>query len=374
MRAGRGFRAPARCLLLAAGLAFAAGVAAEPLEYARALATATPPAVLEASPGLQLPSLRKGSKGDAVLRLNAALVRAGLTSFRPQPPDVYGAEHEFAVKLLQRHFGIQDDGIAGPILYANLAAGATQRNAAVEAFALRVERLAHEARSEGRRRMIVVNVPSFMLRAIDLDSGRTVVETPVIVGRRERPTPIGRFNVISLKFNPNWNPPPVVLKKDIEPRLGKGDARWFEKHGLIAVGPDGRTKPGHELTRAEYDAGWTFTQEPGEDNALGMLKFETDSKDRIYLHDTNERRLFAKPLRAQSSGCIRVRDWAALAAFLAGTTEDKVMERVDTGETRWVKVEKVPVYVEYSLGDVLGGKAVLFPDLYAGAAAPEGAR
>ena len=34
------------------------------------------------------------------LRLNQALVRAGLTSFSPQPPDVYGAEHEFAVKLM----------------------------------------------------------------------------------------------------------------------------------------------------------------------------------------------------------------------------------------------------------------------------------
>jgi murein L,D-transpeptidase YcbB/YkuD len=353
------------CRALAVLAWFAGDARAEPLEFSRALAQAMPPAVLETSPGIALPALRKGSKGDAVLRLNEALVRAGLTSFSPQPPEVYGAEHEFAVKLMQRHFGLLDDGIAGAILYANLAADAVARNAAVEAFAVRVEQLAHRARSEGRRKMIVVNVPSFMLRAIDLDTGRTVVETPVVVGRRERPTPIGRINVISLKFNPNWNPPPIVLEKDILPRLGKGDAKWFDKHDLVAVGPDGQTRPAHEITQADYDAGWKFTQLPGEDNALGVLKFETDSMDRIYLHDTNERSLFGKANRAQSSGCIRVRDWAALAAFLADTSEEKVMERVEAEQTRWDKVEKVPVFIEYSLGDVSRGKAVLFPDVYA---------
>jgi murein L,D-transpeptidase YcbB/YkuD len=358
-------RGCALCCTLAFLSWLAGGARAEPLEFSRALAQAMPPAVLEISPGIRLPALRKGSKGEAVLRLNEALVRAGLTSFSPQPPEVYGAEHEFAVKLMQRHFGLLDDGIAGAILYANLAADAAARNAAVEAFAVRVEQLAHQARSEGRRKMIVVNVPSFMLRAIDLDSGRTVVETPVVVGRRERPTPIGRINVISLKFNPNWNPPPIVLEKDILPRLGKGDAKWFDKHDLVAVGPDGETRPAHEITRADYDAGWKFTQLPGEDNALGVLKFETDSKDRIYLHDTNERSLFGKANRAQSSGCIRVRDWATLAAFLSNTTEEKVMERVEADQTRWDKVEKVPVFIEYSLGDVSRGKAVLFPDVYA---------
>lgn len=358
----------------AAALAFlaVATAAAEPLELSRQLVLAAPPPVAETTPAPALPSLRRGSKGPAVGRLTDYLVRAGLSSFRPAEPEVFGAEHEYAVRLLQRHFGLPEDGIAGPLLYANLAADLGRRSAAVEAFAFRLEALAHQARSEGRRKMIVVNVPSFTLRAIDLESGRTVVESPVVVGRRDRPTPVGRFNLISLKYNPGWNPPPVVVGRDIVPRLEGGEKarKWFDKYRLVGVGPDGATKPAHEVTRAEFEAGWKFRQQPGREGALGVLKFETDSKDHIYLHDTNERGLFSKALRGQSSGCIRVQKWLQLAAFVADAGEDAIRENVDKAVTHWQKIGKVPVFVEYSLGDVVGGKAVAYPDLYGGEAPP----
>ena len=359
---GMRFSYPSLILALAC---LAAPALAEPLELSRALVLATPPALLENPPSIRLPSLKKGSKGKAVSDLTDLLVRVGLTSFRPETPDVFGSEHDFAVKLLQRHFGLKDDGIAGALLYANLEADLERKNAAVESFAMRLEQLAYQARQEGRRKMIVVNVPSFTLRAIDLETGRTVVETAVVVGRRDRQTPIGRFNVISLKFNPTWSPPPIVIERDILPRLGGTDGKWFEKYRLVGKGPDGSIKPAIEVTREEVEAGWKFLQTSGQDNAMGLLKFETDSKENIYLHDTNERRLFDKPNRMQSSGCIRVQKWAELAAFIAGTGEDKIQENVGKNETFWQKVEKVPVFVEYSLGDVIGTKAVVFPDIYA---------
>ena len=53
---------------------------------------------------------------------------------------------------------------------------------------------------------------------------------------------------------------------------------------------------------------YRFTQPSGDGNALGVLKFETTSKQNIYLHDTNERILFTHNTRVYSSGCIRVKN------------------------------------------------------------------
>jgi L,D-transpeptidase YcbB len=337
---------------------------AEPLDLSRELILAMPP-LTEPVRAAHLPTLRKGSRGKAIGELRELLVKAGLEDFGPVQEDVFDDEYDAAVKMLQERFGLKPDGIAGPVLYANIETGLADKNAAVEAFALRLEQLAHVARSEGRRKMIVVNVPSFTLRAIDLTTGRTVVESPVVIGRRDRQTPLGRLNIISLKYNPTWTPPPLVLERDIVPRLDGGDRKWFDSHRLVATGPDGEVKEAHEVTREEYEAGWKFQQKPGPGNALGRLKFETDSKDNIYLHDTNEHRLFSKVNRTHSSGCVRVQKWAQLAAFLAETSEEKILDNVEKKGTEWQRIERVPVFVEYWRGDVSDKRAVYFPDIYA---------
>lgn len=339
---------------------------AEPLELSRQLVLSEPP-VLGASAGWsQLPPLRKGSKGAPVAELNRLIGESGLV-----PPVILTDERRFdrdlerTVITLQKRFGLKPDGIAGPQLYANLEHTLDAKRAAVEAFAIRLEHLAHEARQEGRRKMVVINVPSFTLRAIDLDSGKTILESPVIVGRKDRQTPIGRLNIVALITNPIWKPPPVVMKHDILPKLGK-DPKWWEKHPMTGIGPDGSTKPGQDVTPEEVAAGWKFVQPPGKENALGLLKFETDSKENIYLHDTSERALFANPTRTHSSGCVRVQKWQELAAFLSDTTVDKIGEAVEKNGTRGERIPgKVPVFIEYSQGDVINGNALYFPDIYA---------
>src|SRR3546814_309898 len=58
-------------------------------------------------------------------------------------------------------------------------------------------------------------------------------------------------------------------------------------------------------------------QPAGPENPLGRFRFHMDNDQAIYLHDTNEPDLFAKARRAISSGCVRVSDPFALAAFVA---------------------------------------------------------
>lgn len=355
----------ARAGTLLATALLAMSLRAEPLQLSQQLVLADPPLAGDVAAARQLPLLHKGMKGPAVRALSELIAQTGLISFAPADPTVFGREHDQAIKALQAHFGLKADGIAGPVLYTNLEISRSAKREAVEAFALRLEHLAHQARSEGRDKMVVINVPSFTLRAIDLNSGQTVVESPVIVGRRDRQTPIGRLNIVGLKANPTWKPPPVVMKHDILPKLGK-DPKWWDKHPLLGVAPDGTTKPGREVTIEEVEAGWKFIQEAGKSNALGHLKFETDSTENIYLHDTGERALFANVTRTHSSGCVRVQKWQALASFLSGKPVEEIDEVIEQKETRSVRIGRiVPVFVEYSLGDVVDGKALYFPDIYA---------
>ena len=348
------------CLLL---LLITGPLGAAPLDLSRALVMALP-ASTEAVVPPRLGSLRVGSKGAQVVLLSAWLRQVSPISFAPVKEDQFGKAHEASVKALQRHLGLHPDGIAGPMLYTNFEVNAARKNHAVEQFAYRLEEIAHEARSAGHRKMVVVNVPSFTLRAINLETGATVIESPVVVGRKDRPTPLGRIHIISLKFNPTWTPPPLVLKRDILPRLARGDRSWFEKHPLDAVSPSGEIRPAEEISIEDYRVGWTFVQRPGQDNALGLIKFETDSTENIYLHDTNDRRLFGIANRPQSSGCIRVDQWATLAAFLADTSEEDIRDKIAKRGTAWQKVRRTPVYIEYSQGDVFQGRAVYFPDIY----------
>src|SRR5690606_9984060 len=55
----------------------------------------------------------------------------------------------------------------------------------------------------------------------------------------------------------------------------------------------------------------------GDDNALGVFKFNFQNPYSVYLHDTNQRYLFQNENRALSHGCVRVEKWHALAAFIA---------------------------------------------------------
>ena len=59
-------------------------------------------------------------------------------------------------------------------------------------------------------------------------------------------------------------------------------------------------------------------QPPGDDNALGRIKFMFPNQHSVYLHDTNARALFGKDKRAFSHGCVRVDQPFKLAEVVLG--------------------------------------------------------
>ncbi len=58
-------------------------------------------------------------------------------------------------------------------------------------------------------------------------------------------------------------------------------------------------------------------QQPGGDNALGLVKFMLPNAYNVYLHSTPAQALFSNSRGAFSHGCIRVKDpWLSLRTFL----------------------------------------------------------
>lgn len=187
---------------------------------------------------------------------------------------------------------------------------------------------------------IVVNIPSYQL--IAFENFNPVLESKVVVGLKNRKTPLETLNVISLKYNPTWTPTVNMIKKHIK-RNGKINIDFLKKHGLKAY------KDGEEILYEDLinEENYHYSQPSGIDNALGVIKFETDSKKNIYLHDTNQPNLFNKKERAFSSGCVRVQNYLDLASWLSDSSKEKIEKNINKNKTYYQKVKKTPVFFTY---------------------------
>jgi hypothetical protein len=111
-------------------------------------------------------------------------------------------------------------------------------------------------------------------------------------------------------------------------------------------------------------------QIPGPDNPLGRIKFAFPNKYDIYLHDTNQKALFAKPDRDSSHGCIRVEKPMDLAHYLMQDDPQwsggQLEAAIATGENRDVPLKRpVPVYILYFTAQVRpDGDLEFYEDIY----------
>ena len=60
-----------------------------------------------------------------------------------------------------------------------------------------------------------------------------------------------------------------------------------------------------------------FRQEPGPQNALGLVRVDMPNEHNVYMHDTPMKNLFGRSARAYSAGCVRVQRIFDFVAWLA---------------------------------------------------------
>jgi murein L,D-transpeptidase YcbB/YkuD len=111
-------------------------------------------------------------------------------------------------------------------------------------------------------------------------------------------------------------------------------------------------------------------QRQGDDNSLGVMKFNFRNKYDVYLHDTNARWLFGQSFRALSHGCVRVKEFQKLADFLI--RNDSTRYHSDTVRA-WIKRQekhtvygfhRVPIFLRYFTCEAKKGKILFHQDIY----------
>jgi murein L,D-transpeptidase YcbB/YkuD len=246
-----------------------------------------------------------------------------------------------AVKHFQIRHGLNPDGIVGPETLYELNISPEERLHQIKVNMERWSKLSNELGD----RFIMVNVPDYQLDLIE--NGQRVLSMKAIVGKPDRPTPEIFSTITRVVFNPYWNVPKMIANEDIIPKILKNRNYLDDMHIRIL---DRQVDDAYEINPDEVD--WKsaseegfqyhFRQDPGNNNALGLIKFEFNNANDIYLHDTPARNLFNQTHRAFSSGCIRLEKPYDLAYYLMRNdpnwNEEKLESYLGAGTTKYVKV------------------------------------
>ncbi|GJG96926.1 murein L,D-transpeptidase [Cupriavidus pauculus] len=274
-----------------------------------------------------------------------------------------------AVKAFQKRHALDADGVIGAGTLAQLNVTPAAR---VDQIVLTMERLRWTPLAEGPR-MIVVNVPEFVLRAYDYQEGKLDIqlEMKVIVGKAlDTRTPLFKEDMRYIEFSPYWNVPSSIARKEVIPKAQR-DPGYFTRQGFEFVTG---TQANGTLSQANIDAVLNgqsrIRQRPGPLNALGDIKFIFPNNQAIYLHHTPSPQLFNRGRRDFSHGCIRVEAPVALAQFaLQGMpewTEPRIREAMSSGKSKTVALQQpIPVVLAYGTAVARAdGRVYFVPDIY----------
>jgi L,D-transpeptidase YcbB len=306
--------------------------------------------------------LKKWSVGDRVGRLSARLTELGLLQYRKGRSLEFDEAVETAVRKFQAEQGIRPDGLVGASTQQALDRSPAQRATVIRAAATAMRELQAESLPD----VLLVNLPSQTVRLVR--NGKAVLTMRAVVGRPERSTPLLRDEVTHVIVNPTWTVPPTVLKEDKLPNL-----RNTGKPGInnATIFLDGQAVPAPErVDWANVTPGRVrIVQDPGDGNALGRFRFNLTNPYNIYLHGTNEPKLFDRELRTISSGCVRLQDARRMAEEVLGS-EGIDVQQIDRllsrGKPQWVKLSKpIPVRFTYWMATVDETNRVrMHPDIY----------
>jgi murein L,D-transpeptidase YcbB/YkuD len=316
------------------------------------------------------PTLKPGMDDPRVPTLRTRLSITGdLPADDAPPPDAlaYDAGLEAAVKRFQARHGLTADGVVGPATRAALNLPVEQR---VDQIRINLERgrwVLHEVKGD----LVLVNVAGFQVTYFRNDD--PVWTSKVIVGRPYRETPIFKSLITYVVFNPTWTIPPTILAKDKLPVI-KRDPGYLKRNNIRVLDARGREVDPYSVNWNQYGAGrlppYQLRQDPGEDNALGLVKIMFPNPYMVYLHDTPSKSLFDRDERTFSSGCIRVQNAFELAELVLNDPErwnqQTMAEVVATRRMQTVNLARpVPVLILYWTAEPRSdGQVVFRNDVY----------
>ncbi|MHA1573675.1 MAG: L,D-transpeptidase family protein [Alphaproteobacteria bacterium] len=311
-------------------------------------------------------TLRPGDSDESVV-----ILRKRLKMTRDLPANARG-DYAFddnvveAVKRFQRRNGLEPTGVVYGITLRSLNVPAKTRLRQLQANLARIHALLPKL--TGSPKYIIMNSASFELQGIQ--NGRVAITSRVISGKRATPTPDVSAQVRAINILPYWHVPRTIAKRALIPAIRKNPSylykeriRVFSTFGGDEVDPSTVNWWGPEATR------YVFRQDPGPQNALGVLRFDMPNKHIVYMHDTPMKNLFGYFERAYSAGCVRLQNFLNVADWLiAGQgswTTARIQAVVASGKPQTIKLaHPVPVHFIYLTAWVTNGVVEFRNDLY----------
>lgn len=245
-----------------------------------------------------------------------------------------------------------------------------------------------------------VNLPSYKLKIINHDS--VVMTSKVIIGKPANRTPELNSLISNIVLYPTWSVPYSIAVKEMLP-IAKRNPGYFARRGFKVFNNRGKQVDPYSVNWSKYgkNVPFSFRQNEGGGNALGVIKFNFENPYAVYLHDTNQRYMFERTSRALSHGCVRVHLWDSMARYLINTAgayypnyefskRDSITPNKDTitltktnlvdssriiGDSlhRYMAKKKnmallmenkVPIYIRYFGCEAQNGKITFFDDIY----------
>lgn len=217
---------------------------------------------------------------------------------------------------------------------------------------------------------VALNVPEYEIRI--LKSGAEVFHERVTVGLVNKQTPIFSDQIELVTFKSRWRVPDSIKVREIWPSLLAGGG-LMRQHKL-----EMRREGTDELvdwTRIDWSKAdmtdYVIWQPPGRINQLGLVKFSFPNKHYVFMHDTPDKHMFNWTRRANSHGCMRIRNPLQMAEVILnadkGWDRAKIDDLVKNGPDHNIIAldTKIPVHITYftaRVGD--GGKIATFGDIY----------
>lgn len=277
--------------------------------------------------------------------------------------ETYNQEVFDALVDFQRHNNLTADGVIGTDTAKELNTTLQQR---INQIIINMERLRWFPDDMGDK-YIIVNVGGYEIWAVKND--KIDIRMRAIVGQVGRKTPLFYAPLKNIIINPSWGVPKSILIRDKLPKL-MTDPSYAERAGFTVTDSSGRKLDPYHVDWENVGSSINLRQKPGFQNALGRIKLNIDNPYTIYLHGTPTEKLFDKPRRNFSSGCIRMQNPNQIAAWVLqdenGWTEDKIQNEINTGRTTTVNIKNhLPVYFTYQtvwMSD--DGRPHFSPDAY----------
>ena len=291
--------------------------------------------------------IKPGASDPRVPAVAAALRIAGyLDTAQPasgqqtaaKPSTHYSPRMVAAIKQLQSDFGFKADGIIGGDTLDALNADPGYR---ARQTAVAMERLRWLERDPPKTRIDINTAAATFDFWRD---GQHLDQRNVVVGEADKPTPQLQAPIYRLVANPTWTVPKGIGENE----LAKKSPAWLAENNFAIK--DG-----------------LYVQESGPKNSLGLVKFDMDDKQAIYLHDTPEKSWFGMPERHRSHGCVRVENALQFAQAIADHqgAADQFGKALASKEESFIKLpDKIPVRLLYHTAFWDGSQVQFRPDIY----------